>query len=61
MAYHGADAMVLSAFAAGILSLSPDEAKKYYEYGLRMSPEIVRNALEQLMATKYTSRLASLA
>ena len=38
VAYHGADAPVLSAFAAGIVSLSPDEAKKYYEHGLRMSP-----------------------
>ncbi len=53
VAYHGADETVVSASAAGILSLSPDKVKKYYEYGLRMAPEIVRNALEQLMATKY--------
>jgi hypothetical protein len=60
VAYHGADATVLSAFAAGIVSLSPDEAKKYYEYGLRMSPEIVRNALEHLMATKYNEPFSKL-
>ena len=51
---------MVSAFAAGILSLSPDEAKKYYEYGLRMSPEIVRNALEHLMATKYNEPFSKL-
>jgi hypothetical protein len=60
VAYHGADETVVSAFAAGILSLSPDEAKKYYEYGLRMSPEIVRNALEHLMATKYNEPFSKL-
>ena len=60
VAYHGADATVLSAFAAGIVALSPDEAKKYYEYGLRMSPEIVRNALEHLMATKYNEPFSKL-
>jgi len=60
LAYHGADETVVSAFAAGILSLSPDEAKKYYEYGLRMSPEIVRNALEQLMATKFNEPFSKL-
>jgi hypothetical protein len=60
VAYHGADATVLSAFAAGIVSLSPDEAKKYYEYGLRMSPEIVRNALEHLMATKHNEPFSKL-
>ena len=60
VAYHGADATVLSAFAAGIVALSPDEAKKYYEYGLRMSPEVVRNALEHLMATKYNEPFSKL-
>jgi hypothetical protein len=60
VAYHGADATVLTAFASGIVSLSPDEAKKYYEYGLRMSPEIVRNALEHLMATKYNEPFSKL-
>jgi hypothetical protein len=60
VAYHGADAAVVDAFAAGILSLSPGEAKKYYEYGLRMSPETVRNALEQLMATKYNEPFSKL-
>ena len=60
MAYHGADATVLSAFAAGILALSPEDAKKYYEHGLRMSPEIVRNALEHLMATKYNEPFSKL-
>jgi hypothetical protein len=60
VAYHGADPTVVNAFAAGILHLSPDDAKKYYEYGLRMSPEIVRNALEQLMATKYNEPFSKL-
>ena len=60
VAYHGADATALTAFATGIVSLSPDEAKKYYEYGLRMSPEIVRNALEHLMATKYNEPFSKL-
>ncbi len=60
VAYHGADATALTAFASGIVSLSPDEAKKYYEYGLRMSPEIVRNALEHLMATKYNEPFSKL-
>lgn len=60
MTYHGADEAVVGAFAAGILSLSPDEAKKYYEYGLRMSPENVRNALEHLMATKYSEPFSKL-
>lgn len=60
VAYHGADAAVVDAFAAGILSLSPGEAKKYYEYGLRMSPEAVRDALEQLMATKYNEPFSKL-
>jgi len=60
VAYHGADAAVVDAFAAGILSLSPGEAKKYYEYGLRMSPEVVRDALEQLMATKYNEPFSKL-
>ena len=60
VAYHGADAGVIDAFAAGILSLSPGEAKKYYEYGLRMSPEVVRDALEQLMATKYNEPFSKL-
>jgi hypothetical protein len=60
VAYHGADARVIDAFAAGILSLSPGEAKKYYEYGLRMSPEVVRDALEQLMATKYNEPFSKL-
>jgi hypothetical protein len=60
VAYHGADATALTAFASGIVSLGPDEAKKYYEYGLRMSPEIVRNALEHLMATKYNEPFSKL-
>ena len=60
MAYHGADATVLNAFASGIVSLRPDEEKKYYEYGLRMSPEVVRDALEQLMATKYNEPFSKL-
>ena len=60
VAYHGADAAVVDAFAAGILSLSPAEAKKYYEYGLRMSPEVVRDALERLMATKYNEPFSKL-
>ena len=60
MAYHGADAAVVDAFAAGILSLSPGDAKKYYEYGLRMSSEVVRDALEQLMATKYNEPFSKL-
>ena len=60
VAYHGADPTVVNAFAAGILALSPDDAKKYYEYGLRMSPEIVRNALEHLMATKYNEPFSKL-
>jgi hypothetical protein len=59
-AYHGADAAVVDAFAAGIISLSPGQAKKYYEYGLRMSPEVVRDALEQLMATKYNEPFSKL-
>jgi hypothetical protein len=61
VAYHGAaDEAVINAFAAGILTLSPDRAKKYYEYGLRMSPEFVRNALEHLMATKYNEPFSKL-
>ena len=60
LAYHGADVAVVDVFAAGILSLSPGEAKKYYVYGLRMSPEIVRNALEYLMATKYNEPFSKL-
>jgi hypothetical protein len=60
VAYHGASATALTAFASGIVSLGPDEAKKYYEYGLRMSPEIVRNALEHLMATKYNEPFSKL-
>src|ERR1700722_13316608 len=60
VAYRGASATALTAFASGIVSLSPDEAKKYYEYGLRMSPEIVRNALEHLMATKYNEPFSKL-
>jgi hypothetical protein len=57
---RGADEAVIRAFAAGILTLSPDRAKKYYEYGLRMSPEFVRNALEHLMATKYNEPFSKL-
>jgi hypothetical protein len=60
VAYHGADEIVVSAFAAGILCLRPDEAKKYYEYGLRMSPEIARNTLRHLMATKYKEPFSKL-
>ena len=60
VAYHGTDPTVVNAFAAGILALSPDDAKKYYEPGLRMSPEIVRNALEHLMATKYEEPFSKL-
>jgi hypothetical protein len=60
VAYHGTDPTVVNAFVAGILALSPDDAKKYYEYGLRMSPEIVRNALEHLMATKYNEPFSKL-
>lgn len=60
LAYHGTDPAVVNAFAAGILDLSPDDAKKYYKYGLRMSPEIVRNALEHLMATKYNEPFSRL-
>jgi hypothetical protein len=60
VAYHGASPGVADAFAAGILSLPPGEAKKYYEYGLRMSPEGVREALEQLMATKYNEPFSKL-
>jgi hypothetical protein len=60
VAYRGTDATVVNAFAAGVLALSPDDAKKYYEYGLRMSPEIIRNALEHLMATKYNEPFSKL-
>ena len=60
VAYHGTDTRVIDAFAAGIISLSPGDAKKYYEYGLRMSPEVVRDALEQLMATKYNEPFSKL-
>jgi hypothetical protein len=60
VAYHGADETVVSAFAAGILSLGLDEAKKYYEYGLRTSPEIVRNALKHFMATKCSGPFSKL-
>jgi hypothetical protein len=58
--HHGTDPSVVNAFAAGILALSPEDAKKYYEHGLRMSPEIVRNALEHLMATKYNEPFSKL-
>jgi hypothetical protein len=58
--YHGVNWAVLNAFAAGILALRPDEAKKYYEYALAMSPEVVRDALEHLMETKYNEPFSKL-
>jgi hypothetical protein len=60
VAYHGADETVISAFAAGILCLRSDVAKKYYEYGLGMSPEIVRNALRHLMVTTFSEPFSKL-
>lgn len=60
LAYHGTNQKVVNAFAAGILSLHPEEAQKYYEYGLRMSSDVVRNALEQLMETKYKEPFSKL-
>jgi hypothetical protein len=60
IAYHGTNEKVVNAFAAGILSLHPDEAQKYYEYGLRISPDLVRNALEQLMESKYKEPFSQL-
>jgi len=60
VAYHGADETVISAFAAGILCLRSDVAKKYYEYGLGMSPEIVRNALRHLMVTTFSEPFGKL-
>ncbi len=51
--YHGEKDGVADAFAARILSLEPAEARKYYAYAVRMSSEVARNALENLMATKY--------
>jgi hypothetical protein len=60
LAYHGTNEQVVSAFAAGILSLPPAAAQKYYEYGLGMSSDVVRNALEQLMATRYPQRFSKL-
>jgi hypothetical protein len=58
--YHGVNWTVLNAFAAGILALRPDEAKKYYEYALAMSPEVVRDALEHLMETNYNEPFSKL-
>jgi hypothetical protein len=40
--------------------LRSDAAKKYYEYGLGMSPEIVRNALQHLMVTKFSEPFGKL-
>jgi hypothetical protein len=60
VAYHGADATVLTAFAAGILCLRSDAAKKYYECGLGMSPEDVRSALQRLMLTKFSEPFSKL-
>ena len=51
--YHGEKDGVADAFAARILSLAPAEAQKYYAYAVRMASEVARNALENLMATKY--------
>jgi hypothetical protein len=60
VAYHGADATALTAFASGILCLRSDAGKKYYECGLGMSPETVRNALQHLMATKFSEPFSKL-
>jgi hypothetical protein len=60
VAYHGADEMVVSAFAAGILCLRSEQAKRYYEYGLSLSPEIVRKALHHLMVTKFSEPFSKL-
>ncbi len=57
LAYHGTNENVVSAFAAGILSLHPAKAQKY---GLRMSSDVVRNALEQLMETKHKEPFSKL-
>jgi hypothetical protein len=53
VAYHGASDLVLDAFARGVLALEDSAARKYYEEGIRMSPAVVRTALEALMETRY--------
>jgi len=52
--------VVVNAFAEGIFTLSPADAKKYYEYALGLSPKVVRIALEHLMSTKYREPFSKL-
>jgi len=51
--YHGRDEAVANAFVAGIASLGAEAGQDYYEIGVRMSSQEVRNALELLVSTKY--------
>jgi hypothetical protein len=53
VAYYGSDAAVANAFVAGIASLGAEAGQDYYELGVRMSSQEIRNALELLVSTKY--------
>ncbi len=53
LTYHGQQAGVADAFAAGIASLGAEAGQDYYELGIRMSPEAVRRILEELVSTTY--------
>jgi hypothetical protein len=53
LTYHGQQAGVADAFAAGIASLGAEAGQDYHELGIRMSPEAVRGILEELVNTTY--------
>jgi hypothetical protein len=53
VAYHGRRPEVANAFVAGIASLGPKAGEDYYESGVGMSSQEIRNALEVLVSTKY--------